>query len=175
MPISRKNILTAGFGALSLMAAVAMAQEQVQRYQANKPVVGNTNAAINSTNYTDSQFAGVLIVDNQGEIALGKLAEQKSGNKDIKQFAQMMVKDHTDFMQQLEKFARTQGQNAYSGANMPQATGIQQQASGNTDQACRRDDAAHGWTEFEFCAAQARNRSKDFANDPARFGTKERQ
>ncbi len=107
-------------------------QEQVQHYQANKPVVGNMHAAVNST---DSQLAGVLVVDNQGEIALGKLAEQKTSNKDVKQFAEMMVKDHTDFMQQLEKFARTQGQSANAGTNMPPATGVQQQAAGNTDRA----------------------------------------
>ncbi|HZZ29910.1 MAG TPA: DUF4142 domain-containing protein [Pirellulales bacterium] len=74
-----------------------------QRHEMNKPVLGNM--AMNA----DSQLSGCLIVDNQGEIALGQLAEQKAKDKDVKDFGQKMVKDHTEFMQQLERFAGTQG------------------------------------------------------------------
>ncbi|HEY2883050.1 MAG TPA: DUF4142 domain-containing protein [Pirellulales bacterium] len=71
------------------------------RYEVNKPVINDTARS----SPADSQLASCLIVANEGEIALGKLAESRAKDKDVKQFAEQMVKDHTDFMQQLEKFA----------------------------------------------------------------------
>src|SRR5262249_29877422 len=63
------------------------------------------SAPVTATNSADGQLASILITLNQGEIALGKLAEQRAKDKEVKQFAEMMVKDHTDFLQKLEKFA----------------------------------------------------------------------
>ena len=70
-----------------------------QRLQVNKPVIGN------ESNTADSEIVSCLIVDNQGEITLGKLAQDRAKDKDVKEFGEKMVKDHTEFMQKLEKFA----------------------------------------------------------------------
>jgi predicted outer membrane protein len=80
-------------------------QDPAQTRIANKPIMPSTQGAGSA----DHIFAGCLIVDNQGEVALGKLAEQKAKDNDVKQFAQRMVQDHTQFMQELEKFAGQQG------------------------------------------------------------------
>jgi predicted outer membrane protein len=102
--------------ASAMLVTNSFAQQNMpQRHEANKPVVNTTTQA--GANSADSQLAGCLIVDNQGEIALGKLAEQKTQNNEVKQFAQMMVKDHTDFMQKLERFAAGQEQNAAAQSN----------------------------------------------------------
>jgi putative membrane protein len=44
---------------------------------------------------TDAQIAAIVVTANQVDINAGKLAESKSGNKDVKAFAQRMVTDHT--------------------------------------------------------------------------------
>lgn len=44
---------------------------------------------------TDPQIAAIVVTANQVDIDAGKLALQKSSNKDVKGFAQTMVRDHT--------------------------------------------------------------------------------
>jgi predicted outer membrane protein len=133
MLVHRITMATAIVGSISMIAASAFAQDQAQRYQVEKPVIGSMPGELNSA---DSQLAACLIVDNQGEIALGKLAEQKAKDKDVKDFGEKMVQDHTQFMQQLERFASTQGQKGNLGANPQSANeAVQQQAAGNTDRA----------------------------------------
>jgi predicted outer membrane protein len=46
-----------------------------------------------------------LLVDNQGEIALAKFAQEKSQNEEVKEFAKMMLQDHTDFIESLRDAA----------------------------------------------------------------------
>src|SRR5579871_4761903 len=82
-----------------LLATSASAQERQVR-EVNKPVLGTQVA-----NGADAQLANCLIGANENEIALAKVAEQKSQSNDVKQFAQMMVKDHGDFINQLQHIA----------------------------------------------------------------------
>ena len=44
---------------------------------------------------TDAQIAAIVVAANQVDINAGKLAESKSTNKEVKDFAQRMVTDHT--------------------------------------------------------------------------------
>lgn len=44
---------------------------------------------------TDPQIAAIVVAANQADIDAGKLAESKTHSKDVKAFAQLMVKDHT--------------------------------------------------------------------------------
>jgi predicted outer membrane protein len=105
--MSASKTIALALAVSATLATNSFAQQNMpQRHEVNKPVVKVTTQA--GANSADSQLAGCLIVDNQGEIALGQLAEQKTKNNEVKQFAQMMVKDHTDFMQKLEKFAGEQ-------------------------------------------------------------------
>lgn len=57
---------------------------------------------------TDPQIAAIVVTANQVDIDAGKLAESKSGSKDVKEFAQRMITDHsgvnksaTDLVQKL--------------------------------------------------------------------------
>lgn len=43
----------------------------------------------------DAQIAAIVVAANQVDIDAGKLAESKTKNKDVKAFAQTMVKDHS--------------------------------------------------------------------------------
>ncbi|HEY4214223.1 MAG TPA: DUF4142 domain-containing protein [Steroidobacteraceae bacterium] len=44
---------------------------------------------------TDPQIAAIVVTANQVDIDAGKLAESKTQNPQVKEFAQLMVKDHT--------------------------------------------------------------------------------
>lgn len=44
---------------------------------------------------TDPQIAAIVVTANQVDIDAGKLAESKTKSKDVKAFAQQMVKDHS--------------------------------------------------------------------------------
>jgi putative membrane protein len=57
----------------------------------------------------DEKFVKKAAHDNQAEIELGQLAQQKAANPRVKQFAEQLVKDHQDANQQLMSWA--QGRN----------------------------------------------------------------
>jgi putative membrane protein len=44
---------------------------------------------------TDPQIAAIVVTANQVDIDAGKLAESKTKNPQVREFAQLMVKDHT--------------------------------------------------------------------------------
>ena len=53
----------------------------------------------------DHFLASCVAIDNQEEIAVAQWAEQKLQNKDVKEFARMLVKDHSDFLAKLQQHA----------------------------------------------------------------------
>ncbi len=73
-----------------------------------------TNTGMAGKNDLDHYMIKVLVKANKDEIELGKLAEQRSQNPEVKQFAAQMVQEHTGFLNKLESLksgnmgARTQ-------------------------------------------------------------------
>ena len=65
----------------------------------------NTKQAAGTDRNTDAQFATHVAQANMAEVALGKLAQEKSQSDDIKKFAQKMVDEHTKAEQDLEGIA----------------------------------------------------------------------
>lgn len=57
--------------------------------------------------HTDQQLAAWLLVDNRGEIALAQLAQEKTSNSDVRDFAQHLIDDHSKMVEKLEQFAGT--------------------------------------------------------------------
>src|SRR4051812_33314464 len=55
----------------------------------------SSGASAQSAGPNDAQIAAIVVVANQVDIDAGKLAEGKSGSKEVKAFAQRMVTDHT--------------------------------------------------------------------------------
>jgi predicted outer membrane protein len=53
----------------------------------------------------DSQLAGWLVADNEGEIALGKFAAGRAQNSEVKKFAQTMADEHTEFLNKLRRIS----------------------------------------------------------------------
>lgn len=59
---------------------------------------GATTTTPGASKWTSPTVLGYAWAANNGEIALGKLAETKAKNADVKAFARMMVTDHTKMM-----------------------------------------------------------------------------
>ena len=60
----------------------------------------------------DAQFAAKAAQGNMAEVALGKLATEKSQNDDVKKFGQMMVKDHIKDVAEFKKEAASTSANS---------------------------------------------------------------
>lgn len=78
---------------------------------AEKPILPGEASALSA----DREIADMLIIDNNGEVAMAKLAESKVENPSVCAFAQRMVKDHLQLAQSLRLMALTM--------NPPAATG----------------------------------------------------
>ena len=92
-------------------AAQPRAQERVQPVQ-GQPRAGQVVQQTQWQN-TDHQLASCIAIANQTEVAIAKMAEEKAKSKDVKEFAQMLVKDHKAFLQKLQKFAPEATQDGY--------------------------------------------------------------
>jgi putative membrane protein len=57
----------------------------------------------------DQKMMRDIAQSNLAEIEIGKLAEQKSQNEKVKEFAQKMVEDHTNAQKKLEELAAQKG------------------------------------------------------------------
>jgi len=58
---------------------------------------------------TDPQIAGIVVTANQIDVEAGKLAKSKSKNKEVKDFAQQMITDHTAVNKQAAALAKKLG------------------------------------------------------------------
>jgi predicted outer membrane protein len=63
------------------------------------------SAAAQPASAAASEFVNHMTIANLAEVELGKIAAQRGSNADVKAFAQMMIKDHTQANQQLAKVA----------------------------------------------------------------------
>ena len=84
------------------------AQNRTDRDTAKRERTGANGQATQAGNL-DAQLAACLIIGNQKEIAVSKLAEQQSQNDEVKKFAQMMIADHEKFVAELQTFAEQGG------------------------------------------------------------------
>jgi len=110
--MQRRLILLAG-AAIIAAGPAAFAQTQQQRAQAvqGQTPQGQTGAsgtapaatAGRAEVVTAQEFMRLASMSDRFEVASSRVAEQKSQNAQIKQFAQHMVRDHTETTQELQK------------------------------------------------------------------------
>jgi predicted outer membrane protein len=62
-------------------------------------------AKAGSAQQVEQYLAKCLLAKNQGEVELAELAQQQSENPEVKQFAEMLVKDHSAMVQKLQPLA----------------------------------------------------------------------
>jgi len=58
---------------------------------------------------SDPQIAGIVVTANQIDVDAGKLAKSRSKNKEVRQFAQQMITDHTAVNKQAAALAKKLG------------------------------------------------------------------
>jgi predicted outer membrane protein len=90
-------------------AATRTPAQPGQARTVNKPVAGTNDQS------ADHQIAGLLAIGNQEEIALARLALERVQNDDVKQFAKMMIDDHSKVLKELQKVAPEATQQASLG------------------------------------------------------------
>lgn len=70
---------------------------------------GTTGTAGTSVTASDRNFVNHMLSDGTAEVELGRLAKDHAASNEVKQFAQMMIDDHTKAGEQLKQVASTYG------------------------------------------------------------------
>jgi len=80
------------------------AQDEPVRSPTFQPKDGDKNSAVGiiSPQQNDSRIARWLIIDQQAIVDCSKMAQERSTNDNVKQFAQMMVTEHNTCVDKLE-------------------------------------------------------------------------
>jgi putative membrane protein len=95
-------------GAFGVLAACSPKKEDTTDTLATTPpATATTPTAGDSTSsgWTDANVVDVLTVANQGEIDYSQIGADKATNPSVKQFAQMMVKDHGTMLDAVKSLA----------------------------------------------------------------------
>lgn len=121
------SLMTAALAALLAGPVTALAQQPVQpqqrgqvqvqpgQAQPGQPQIRSQQQQIRGqqqqqqARLSDSELAAALILANRKEIAISELASQQAQDDKVKQFAQKMIEDHKQFVQELERFTQTAG------------------------------------------------------------------
>jgi predicted outer membrane protein len=99
-----------------------------QRQQSEQRQLGGQRQVTGQAGELDEKLAAWLACGNRAEVELGQLAAQKATHPQVRQFAEMMVKDHTQLLQQLKQInpeievADTAGQQLGQAARQPGQT-----------------------------------------------------
>jgi putative membrane protein len=99
--MTRNFILAAGFAAAMALTGAAMAQDK-------------------RVDNASKKFMTEAIQGDLAEIEVGKLAQQKGQAEDVKQFGQMLVKDHSEHKEKAEQFAKQLGVEPPTGPSLTQ-------------------------------------------------------
>jgi putative membrane protein len=78
----------------------------------------SSSSSNSATSNPDQDFVTKAAQGNSAEIALGKVVAAKTKDPNVKQFAEMMVKDHTTALNQLQELA--QSKNLSLNDNLPE-------------------------------------------------------
>ena len=86
----------------------------------------------------DQEFVTKAAQGNSAEVELGKIVAAKSKDPNVKQFAQMMVKDHTTALNELQELAQTKNLN-FNDDLPDDAKALQQKLSSDTGKQLDKD------------------------------------
>ena len=85
-----------------LAASLSFACNAENRNRTNESTVGTTGDAVSAG---DRSFVEDLTIAGKAEVELGQMAMQRAASPEVKQFADMMVKDHTKAGEELKQVA----------------------------------------------------------------------
>jgi putative membrane protein len=82
------------FTTLALSALVAFGAQAADKKAATAPAGHGADHAAAAAGPTDPQIASIVVTANTVDVEAGKLAKEKSKNKEVQKFAEQMVTDH---------------------------------------------------------------------------------
>jgi putative membrane protein len=85
-----------------LAAALSFACNAENRNRTNETTVGTTGDAVSAG---DRDFVEDLTIAGKAEVEIGQMAMQRAASAEVKQFADMMVKDHAKAGEELKQVA----------------------------------------------------------------------
>ena len=98
----KKMILGGAFLALTVFAVSGFAQDETMK---SNDKMKSGDKMMNSKMNADSKFMMMAATGGMNEISLSNQALSKSDNEDVKQYAQMMIDDHTKANDELKSVA----------------------------------------------------------------------
>lgn len=113
----RSVLMAAGCGTALCLPSFVTAQQTEVAPRATQPAQREAPPAdARAVRNLDAQqlteyFADQLMLCNEGEIALSKIAEERSKNNDVKQLAKMLIDDHTQLDAKLKQIAPKAAEN----------------------------------------------------------------
>lgn len=102
-----RTVLMAGALA-GAMCMPAQAQDQAQATSSGKQAASQSGSMNNNggaVSAMEKQFVTKAAQSDRAEVQLAQMAQQKSNNPEIKQFAQQMIQDHGQNQQQVDSLA----------------------------------------------------------------------
>jgi putative membrane protein len=123
------------------------------------------NSGSSSSSNPDQDFVTKAAQGNSAEVALGKIVAAKSKDPNVKQFARMMVKDHTTALNQLQELAQSKNLN-FSSDLPDDAKELQQKLSSDTGKQLDKD-YMNGMVEDHQKDVQEFTDESQNAKDPA--------
>jgi putative membrane protein len=105
-------------------------------------------------------IAGCLLAKNQAEVEMGEFAQQHSQSPEVKEFAQMLVQDHSKFVQKLQKVAGAQA-DARSATGQATEARVEIAAGERTEPASNREAAGQNAAELTATNRAAGNSAVD--------------
>jgi putative membrane protein len=82
------------------------AQQQTTPGQPNSPLASADTSTPSTPNFSDQAFVEDTLKNNQAQVQMSQLAQQKASSGDVKEFSQRMVQIHTQLNQQLVPVAK---------------------------------------------------------------------
>lgn len=93
-------------GAFGVLAACSPKNDQTTDTLASTPpATASTPTTDANSGWTDANVVDVLTVANQGEVDYSQIGADKATNASVKEFAQMMVKDHGTMLENVKSLA----------------------------------------------------------------------
>jgi putative membrane protein len=93
-------------GAFGILAACSPKNDNTTDTLATTPpATASTPTTDANTGWTDANVVDVLTVANQGEVDYSQIGADKATNASVKQYAQMMVKDHNTMLDAVKSLA----------------------------------------------------------------------
>lgn len=93
MNMTNRRILMIALSSLALGSTAALADTTPTSEMTGSTT--KTQASADQSQLSDAEIASIVRTANEGEVKAAQLAEKKGSSKDVKSFAQYMIKEHS--------------------------------------------------------------------------------